>query len=65
MWSYDEAMTPKPTKEPREVVTCRILPGIIAKLDVAASADSRSRSEMIERAVVEFLDRLDKRKAKK
>jgi len=54
-------MSPRPAQEPREVVTCRILPDLIKKLDEIAAADNRSRSEMIEMAVREMIARNSKK----
>jgi predicted transcriptional regulator len=51
------AMAPRHAESPRVVVTCRIEPELLKRLDTAAEADRRSRSEMIEQAVREMLDR--------
>lgn len=41
-------------------MTARIHPNLIQRLDVMAEKEKRSRSELIERAVEELLDRHDK-----
>ena len=49
----------------RVVVTCRLVPDLIRKLDRLGEEDRRSRSELIEMAVREFLEKREKAKAKK
>jgi predicted transcriptional regulator len=50
-------MAARPATEPREVVTCRIEGKLVEALDALAVADRRSRSEMVEQAVREYIER--------
>ncbi len=48
---YNDRMAARHAEEKREVVTCRIEPGLIRAIDALAEADRRSRSEKIEEAI--------------
>ncbi len=58
-------MAPSSSERPREVVTCRLRPDIVKRLDAEAKADNRSRSELIEMLCERGLDSIDKKKPKK
>jgi hypothetical protein len=57
--AYDGGMAAKHAPETREVVTCRLRPELIQRLDALADGDRRSRSEMIEIAVERLLEAME------
>jgi hypothetical protein len=58
---YAVLMAARHADTKREIVTCRIEPGLLAKLDTIAEHERRSRSEMIEMAVEELIARRGKK----
>jgi predicted transcriptional regulator len=52
-------------KETREVVTFRMEPALIRGIEALAAADRRSRSEMIEQAVRELIERRQGKRPKR
>jgi metal-responsive CopG/Arc/MetJ family transcriptional regulator len=58
-------MAAKHAENTRSVVTCRIEPSLLERLDKVSEKEERSRSEMIERAVRELVERHERKRGAK